>query len=100
MSSARVTMKTPLVRKATGNLLKRSTILGKLRALSLASVALEIRHATQLDCMYKAHRTVAPLIPSLGETRDGGQSVIEGFGLSKWLPVTLLTDYIHFVNLL
>ena len=42
-----VTLKTPSVRKATGNHLVNSISLEKLRALSLVSAKLEIEYATQ-----------------------------------------------------
>ena len=49
------TMKTSLVRKATGNHLIKSTSLEKLRALSLVSATREIEYATQFFyiCFYK-----------------------------------------------
>ena len=40
--------KTPLVRKATGNHLMKSTSLETLRALFLVSATLEFEHATQV----------------------------------------------------
>ena len=45
----RVTIRTPLVTKAIGNHLIKSTSLEKFRALSLASATLQIEYATQLN---------------------------------------------------
>ena len=51
-----VTIKAPLVRKATGNHLIKSTSLEKLRVLSLISATLEIEYAMKLYETRKYYR--------------------------------------------
>ena len=48
-----VTMKTPLLRKAMGNHLIKSTSLEKLRALSLVSATLKIEYPMQVSQMLR-----------------------------------------------
>ena len=60
---ARVTIKTPLARKALGNHLIKSTALEKLRTLPLVSAKFKIEYATQIFLlMFKSFRRHHPLL--------------------------------------